>query len=71
MIKPIDVVFVKGSCVFCHKVYTGGTVTQSSLDRWQDGMKIQDACPNLSEDDREFLVSGVCPKCFDTLGDDS
>lgn len=27
---------------------------------------IQDAMPNLSADDREFLITGICPKCWNS-----
>lgn len=29
--------------------------------------KIQDALPNLTADERELLVSGICGKCFDKM----
>ena len=34
-------------------------VTQAQLDAWQGGQLIQRAMPNLSADDREFLMTGV------------
>lgn len=37
-------------------------VTQKQLDAWHGGMLIQDAMPNLSVDDREFLISGATPE---------
>ena len=37
-------------------------VTQSQLDDWQSGTLIQDAMPNVSADDREFLKTGVTPE---------
>lgn len=33
-------------------------VTQEQYKAWQDGMLIQDAMPNLSSDDREWIISG-------------
>lgn len=35
--------------------------------RWMDGEHIQDVAPQLSVDDRELLISGVCGTCFDTM----
>ena len=37
-------------------------VTQSQIDDWESGTLIQDAMPNVSADDREFLKTGVTPQ---------
>ncbi len=37
-------------------------VTQSQIDDWESGTLIQDAMPNISADDREFLKTGVTPQ---------
>ena len=37
-------------------------VTQSQIDDWNQGALIQDAMPNVSADDREFLKTGVTPE---------
>ena len=34
---------------------------------WKDGMLIQNAMPCLSSNDRERLMSGICPACFDKM----
>lgn len=34
--------------------------------KYEGGALIQDAMPNVSADDREFLISGICPKCWDS-----
>lgn len=36
-------------------------VTQEQLDDWRGGTLIQNAMPNLSPDDREFLMTGMTP----------
>ena len=33
-------------------------VTQADLDAWEDGMLIQDAMPDLTADEREFIMTG-------------
>ena len=44
-------------------------VTQSQIDDWANGALIQDAMPNVSVDDREFLMTGVSPEEWtDTFG---
>lgn len=35
-------------------------VTQNQIDRWQGGMLIQDAMPQLDADQREFIMTGIC-----------
>lgn len=38
-------------------------VTSKELAEWQvSGTLVQDAFPHLSEDDREFLLSGITPE---------
>jgi uncharacterized protein YqfB (UPF0267 family) len=34
---------------------------------WQQGELIQNALPELSVDQRELLISGICPKCWDEM----
>lgn len=36
-------------------------VTQEQLDAWRSGMVIQRAMPNLSADEREFILTGITP----------
>ena len=40
-------------------------VTQEQLERWRGGELIQDVCPHLSEDDREFLITGMTEEDWD------
>jgi len=37
-------------------------ITQDQLDSWLGGQLIQDAMPNLTPDEREFLISGTTPE---------
>lgn len=57
-------VTVTGKCVFCskHNVVKMSPSEYSAFN-FSDVL-IQDALPNHSADDREFLLSGICPKCF-------
>ena len=43
------------------------TITKEQYDKWQGGAHIQDAAPQLSADDRELLISGICGECFDKI----
>ena len=38
------------------------TITPLELARWKAGAYIQDVCPNLCAEDREFLISGITPE---------
>lgn len=38
--------------------------------KWQAGALVQDAFPYLSADDREMLISGICPNCWDKMFND-
>lgn len=53
-------------CPFCHKA---NEVEVNEMDYWdwQDGALAQDAFPYLSADERELLISGICPKCWDGM----
>lgn len=39
--------------------------TAEQLQAWQNGQYIQNAMPNVSDSDREFLISGVTPEEWD------
>lgn len=34
-------------------------ITQEQWNRWKGGELLQNVCPHLSADDREFLISGA------------
>ena len=44
---------------------------QAALRKWETGMLIQDAFPALSDDEREFLMTGSTPEEWqDVFGSD-
>jgi|TARA_R100000455_G_C6249780_1_gene106694 hypothetical protein len=46
-------------------------VTQEQYDRYKSGWYVQDAFPNLSDDEREFIISGVTAEEWsNTFGDE-
>ena len=61
------------TCPFCGRANEIEVNEDDYLD-WQDGMLVQDAFPYLSANEREMLVSGICPTCWDSTfggeGDD-
>ncbi len=48
------------------------SVSESGWAEWESGALIQDALPELTPDQREMLLTGLCAACFDeaTLHDD-
>ncbi len=46
-------------------------VTTEQIILWTNGTYIQEAMPNVSPDDREFLISGITPEEWKAaFGDD-
>jgi hypothetical protein len=43
-------------------------VSEKGWNAWQlEGKLIQAAMPELTADEREILISGICGKCFDAI----
>jgi hypothetical protein len=42
-------------------------ICHSQIDAWERGMLIQDAMPDVSKDDREFIMSGSTPVDWDKM----
>jgi len=51
------------ACPFCGHA-NEVAVNEDDYWDWQDGILAQDAFPYLSPDEREMLISGICPKCW-------
>jgi hypothetical protein len=45
-------------------------MTEEQLKRFQDGEHVQDIFPDWSPKDREMLISGTCPKCWEEMWPD-
>ena len=58
-------------CPICHHT-NEVMVNEEDYFAWAfDGELVQNAFPYLSADEREMLVSGICPKCWaKTFGDE-
>lgn len=59
-------------CPICHN-FNEVMVNEEDYLAWVfDGMCAQDAFPYLSADEREILISGICPTCWEkTFGDEA
>ena len=53
-------------CRLCNEV-TDLTVNVEGFVTWQGGELIQKALPELDEDQRELLISGTCPTCWNEM----
>jgi hypothetical protein len=42
-------------------------ITQAQLDAWVDGDLVQNAMPQLSAEEREFLMTGITPAEWDSV----
>lgn len=42
-------------------------VDEQAYFDWKNGMLIQDAMPNLSADERELLITGTHPACWEAM----
>jgi len=59
----------RAECIWCGTPRPT-TLPAEQLFQYRQGAHVQDAFPEMSADDREFIISGVCPTCFDTLRED-
>lgn len=42
-------------------------ITPEQLEEWRNGRLIQDVFPNLSKDQREFIMTGITAEEWDAL----
>lgn len=64
-----DSVLVGKVCPICHELHQV-EVSEADYNTWSDGTLVQDAFPYLSAEEREILVSGICPDCWDSMFSD-
>ena len=62
---------IQTQCPFCADQHIVD-VDRNGYVQWSIGDKlIQDALPTLSSDDRERLLTGICPDCWnESFGED-
>jgi hypothetical protein len=59
-------VYIYRTCKVSGEIY-GIAVEKDELQKWNNGMPAQDAFPNLSADEREFLISNTTPDEWERL----
>lgn len=42
-------------------------VNQDQVDRWHNGELLQNVAPNVSPDEREFMISGMTGEEYDEM----
>lgn len=62
-------VLIIKTCPFCERRYRRAFPTDGYY-AWKKGALVQDAFPNEPADALEFLITGICPECFDSMGGD-
>lgn len=62
-------VLITKTCPYCERRYQR-TFPTDGYYAWKNGALVQEAFPNETADAREFLMTGICPECFDSMGGD-
>lgn len=57
---------ITAMCPYCERL-TELDVPDAGYKAWMDGELIQDALPMLTDSEREVLLTGICPTCWDEL----
>jgi hypothetical protein len=58
------------TCPCCgneHQIMVNEDAYIAGVEAYRNGAKIQDAFPSFTPDEREFLLTGICPKCWDNM----
>jgi hypothetical protein len=67
VMKMSDTIAVKTkTCCVCDK-FEVLTLNRQAVESWQEGEYIQNAFPDMSDGDRELLISGTHSECWDKL----
>ena len=62
-----DTIIVKTKpCTVCDQ-YEVWSLNRQAVESWRAGENIQNAFPDMSVGDREVLISGTHPACWDQL----
>jgi hypothetical protein len=57
---------VEVTCIKCQTTHHI-IVPVAGYAAWRNGILIQDALPELTDDQREILLSRICGPCFDAI----
>ena len=59
--------FQPHDCVVCGKHHDSIVLDAERYYQWKAGSCIQDVFPEMTKEQREILISGTCPECWDVL----
>ena len=59
--------FQPHDCVVCGKRHDSIVLDAERYYQWKAGSCVQDVFPEMTEEQREILISGTCPECWDAL----
>lgn len=62
----LSIKYTTPACIKCKK-NSLVDVPLAGLRKWQGGSLIQEAFPTLSADEREVLMTGIHPQCWDDI----
>jgi len=57
-------------CEWCNKAPETMELDAEKVQRWQRGELLQNVFPELPAEEREMLISGTHPKCWDNMWKD-
>ena len=66
MSSTTPIIIKTKTCQVCGN-YELWSLDRGAVERWQAGELIQDAFPHMSIDDREIMISGTHPECWNKL----
>lgn len=58
---------INTTCPICGKTTPVQIRRVSDYRAWRNGKHAQDVFPYLSANEREMLISGICPTCWDEM----
>lgn len=61
------IIFQPPVCVICGRIHEPVVLDAEKYYRWKGGDRIQDVFTEMTENQREILISGICPECWDEL----
>ncbi len=69
----MDQITLETVCPFCGKkqqlILTGDRVVAYKQGKiaYEAGYRMQDAFSSFTPDEREFMMTGICPECWDNM----
>lgn len=61
-----DPITILTACVICGEIHEITVEFEDFLD-WKAGALAQNVFPYLLDGEREMLISGICPTCWDKM----